>query len=176
MRERPRYAPIHPRWQFRALLRDERGVSLVEVLVGIAIVTGIAAFIGTAVWQFFTVTRWGNDRMLVASDHQTALLWLSRDSAEANRFVPGGGSDYGTFYWPGDDPYFVYRYDASQEALIRDHYDGGVLESNLVVARSIVDQGDVTFNATGQLVTVSITATQGDVAETIDLQLAMRVP
>ncbi len=162
---------IHP-----PVIHDQRGVSLVELLVGLGIAAGIALFIGTTIWQFFTVTRWGHNRMLVASHHQTALLWLSRDSAEADTFVAGSGAEYGTFYWPGGDPYFAYRYDAAEGTLVRDHYAGGALQSSQTVARSIANQNDVSFSPSGELVTVSITSSQGSIVETVDLQLAMRVP
>lgn len=162
------------RWLDR--LRSEDGISLVEVLVGLAIAAGIAAVLGTAVYQFFTVTRWGNDRMLAAADHQTALLWLGRDSAEAASFVAGSGNDYGSFQWPGGDPYYLYRFDPSEKTLVRDHYSGGVLQSSIVAARNIAAQGDVTFSVSGRVVSVSITTTVGAVSETMDLSLTMRVP
>lgn len=157
-------------------LRSDEGVSLVEVLIGAAIAAGIAAVLGTAVWQFFTVTRWGNDRMLAAADHQTALLWLSRDSAESETFVAGTGNDYGTFQWPGGDPSFLYRFDPGENALVRDHYQGAVLQSSRPIARNIAAQGDVTFTVNGKVVTVSVTSTVGGVSETINLTLTMRVP
>lgn len=157
-------------------LQSDEGVSLVEVLVGIAIAAGIVAVLGTAVYQFFTVTRWGNNRMLVAADHQTALLWLSRDSAEAESFVPGSGNDYGSFEWPGGDPYFLYRFDPSENTLVRDHFQGAALQSSRVVARNVAAQGDVTFSPAGRVVSVSITTTAGSVSESMDVTLTMRVP
>jgi prepilin-type N-terminal cleavage/methylation domain-containing protein len=158
------------------LLADERGVSLVEVLVGLAIAAGIAAFIGTAIWQFFTVTRWGNNQMLATSDHQTAILWLGRDSTEAESFTPGSGSEYGTFAWPDGDPAFRYRYDAAEGALVRDELAGGVVQSSQTVARYIASQSDVSFAGNGQLVTVDILSTRAGQTFETELQLHMRVP
>ena len=159
---------------------EERGVSLVEVLVGIAIAAGIAAFIGTAVWQFFTVTRWGNNQMLAVSDHQTAILWLSRDIPEAQAFTSGSGAVYGTFSWPGGDPQFRYQYDSSEGTLIREQLDGsGTVQSSNVIARYVANQTDVNFEPNvqnPQIITVDITTTSGDQTFNSTIDLAMRVP
>ena len=157
-------------------MADERGVSLVEVLVGIAIAAGIAAFIGTAVWQFFTVTRWGNSQMLATADHQTAILWLGRDSSEAETFAAGSGLEYGTFTWPEGDPAFRYRYDDSEGTMVRDEIVGGSVQSSQVVMRYIANQSDVTFSQSGSLVTVDLLSTQGGETFSTTLQLNMRVP
>jgi hypothetical protein len=162
--------------QENRLIAEEYGVSLVEVLVGLAIAAGIAAFIGTAVWQFFSVTRWGNNQMLAASDHQTAILWLGRDSAEAESFTSGSGLVYGTFTWPEGDPSYRYLYDPAEGAIIREVLSGGSVQSSRVIARYIAAQTDVTFSASGKLITVTLLSTHADQTFSTELQLAMRVP
>lgn len=161
---------------FKRIHNEERAISLVEVLVGIAIATGIAAFIGTAVWQFFTVTRWGNDQMLATADHQTAILWLSRDSTEAESFSAGSGTVYGTFAWPDGDPAFRYSYDPIEGSLLRQEISGGSAQSTRVVARYIANQSDVVFSQSGNLVTVDLLSTRGGETFATQLQLNMRVP
>ncbi|MFP3853104.1 MAG: type II secretion system protein J [Anaerolineales bacterium] len=168
------------------VFRDERGVSLVELLVGIAIALGIAAFIGTAVWQFFTVTRWGNNQMLAASDHQTAILWLGRDIAEAQTFEDGNGAVYATFKWPGGNPQFRYRYDSTEGIVIREQLDeSGAVQTSNVVARYVANQADVEFKLDDtdqeedpilQIIIVEITTTSGDQTFNSRTELAMRVP
>ena len=53
----------------------------------------------------------------------------------------------------------------------------GVPQSTRRVARRIANQGDVTFSASGSLLTVSITATSagGTITESSSLKLSMRV-
>jgi len=83
----------------RELHRDDRGVSLVELIVTITISTIVLAVIITAIVQFYALTRWGNAQLLLENDFQTANLWLGRDAAEAASFTSGSGLTYGTFHW-----------------------------------------------------------------------------
>lgn len=159
----------------RGLIVDERGVSLVELLVGLSIAAMLIGFIGTSVYQFFSVTRWGNARMAVSAQLQTATTWLGRDAAEAETFTAGSGATYGTFAWPSGDPAFRYRYDAAGESLLRDLIEGGSVQSTTTVARNIQAQSDVSFVPTGSTVSVTITATSGSISDSVDLTLAMRV-
>lgn len=160
-----------------SLVREERGVSLVELLVGVGIAAGIMTLIGTFIFQFFAITHNGTERMAVSSDLQSAALWLGRDAAEAEDFTAGSAPTYGSFTAPQSaaEHVYLYRYDSAEQDLVRDLYIDGSLDSSRVVARFIQDQGDVTFSPNGDLVTVTLTSTSGGASETIDLELALRV-
>lgn len=157
-------------------LRHEAGASLVELLIGITISTFVIATLGTAVYQFYAVSGWGNARMTVLHDLQNAGLWLGRDAQEAASFSSGAGLTYGTFSWSDNSVQFRYAYDPATTSLIRTHLVGGVPQSSLPVARHIASQGDVTFGAAGSLVTVTLTSTSAGVTASDSLLLAMRVP
>lgn len=155
-------------------LQNERGASLVELLVAIAISLMIFSVLSTALVQFVLTTRWGNNQLQATSDIQVASLWLGRDVLEAASFTPGTGSIYGTLSWADTTQQYLYRYDSGGTSLVREHYDSGVLQSTTTVARGIQSQGDVTFNISGKLLTVSITATAGGESETANLDFALR--
>jgi hypothetical protein len=159
-----------------AVLRQENGASLVELLLGIAISTFVIAALGTAVYQFYAISGWGNARMAVLHDLQNAGLWLGRDAQEASSFTAGGGLVYGTFNWSDLSVQYRYSYDPGTTSLVREHLLSGVPQSTVTVARHIASQGDVTFTPSGSLVTVSITSTSGGVTASDTVLLAMRVP
>jgi len=159
--------------------QGQKGTSLVEMLVVIAISTMVIGIITTSLVQFLLVTNWGNDQLLVTSDLQVAGLWLGRDIPESSTFTPDtvDPNRYGTFSWLDETGVlheYTYSYDPSSGDLIREYLQDGSTQTTLGVARNIAEAGDVNFSPSGDLVTVEITSTSGDVNKTIELNLAMR--
>jgi len=153
---------------------SERGASLVEMLVAIAISVLVFSVLSSALVQFVLTTRWGNNQLQATNAIQVASLWLGRDALEAATFTAGTGSEYGTLSWADASQQYRYSYDNVNGALVREHYDSGILQSTRTVARHIQDQGDVIFSTTGQLLSVSITATSGEEIESANLNFALR--
>ncbi len=157
-------------------LRDEQaGVTLVELLTALGISTFVLAFVGTALFQFYKVTGWGNDRMLLAADFQNAELWLGRDSVQANAFSPGSVPSYGTFTIPTStgNRGIRYAYSASDKSLTRTDLTSG---RTVIAARDIANASDVSFVVSGRRLTVTILATRGGLSDTFNLHLTLRVP
>ena len=159
--------------------RSEKGASLVEMLIAVAISVIVIGVITTAVVQFMLVSRWGNDQLLVSSDLQVASIWLGRDALEAASFTPDNTdvNKYGTLSWQDRNlalHQYRYYYDPTEGDLRREYLIDGTSQTTLSAARRIAAPGDVTFNLSGKLLTVSLTSTSGDVSETIELQLALR--
>lgn len=159
--------------------QDQKGASLVEMLVVIAISTMVIGIITTSLVQFMLVTNWGNDQLLVTSDLQVAGLWLGRDIPESSSFTPDtiNPNRYGTFSWLDENGIlheYTYSYDPSSGDLIREYLQDGSTQSTLGAARNIADPGDVNISLSGDLVTVEITSTSGDVSETVELHFSMR--
>jgi len=152
----------------------ERGASLVELLVAIAISLLVFSVLSSALVQFLLTTRWGNNQLQATNDIQVTSLWLGRDAPEAASFTPGAGNVYGTLAWADSSQEYLYSYDSLNGALVREHYDTGVLQSTTTVARHIQDQGDVSFSTSGHLLSVSITSTSGDEIESALLNFALR--
>jgi type II secretory pathway component PulJ len=168
------FSGLRERFQTSQTIQEERGASLVELLVAIAISVLVFSVLSTALVQFVLTTRWGNNQLQVTNDIQVASLWLGRDALEAASFTPGTGAEYGTLAWADDSQQFRYLYDSTENALIREHYDTGVLQSRITVARRILNQADVTFNISGELLSVTITSSAGEESETANLDLALR--
>jgi prepilin-type N-terminal cleavage/methylation domain-containing protein len=165
------------RFQIKQLpkqLGSERGTTLVELLVAMAISALVFGIITTIFVQFMLVTRWGNSQLKISSDFQLASIWLGRDALEAASFTPGTGTEYGTLSWADSSQQFRYSYNPTDQTLIREHFDTGVLQSTNTVARYIANQSDVVFSLSGKLLTVAITSTSGQEVENVDLQFALR--
>lgn len=158
----------------RDKIKNEKGASLVEMLVAMAISVMVFGVITTALVQFMLVTRWGNSQLQISNDFQIASLWLGRDALEASSFTPGTGTVYGTLNWADSTNQFRYSYDLVDRALIREHLVSGIVQTTITVSRHIAAQSDVVFNLSGKLLTVSITSTSGDEVESVDINFALR--
>ena len=155
-------------------LNQERGTSLVEVLVAMGISLIVFGVITTSMVQFFLVTRWGNSQLQITNDIQVASIWLGRDALEASNFTAGTGNVYGILNWPDSSNQFRYSYDTLEQALVREHLEDGLLQTTNTIARYIVDQNDVSFSTSGSLLTVSITSTSGEEIKSVELKFSMR--
>lgn len=152
----------------------EKGASLVEMLVAMAISTLVFAILSSALVQFVLTTRWGNNLLQVTNDIQVSSLWLGRDAQEAASFSSGSGSVYGTLNWADSSTQYRYSYDAADGSLVREHIENSVVISTLTVARHIQNQSDVTFAISSQLLTVTITSISGDDSQSATMVYALR--
>lgn len=158
----------------RRCWRDEAGATLVETLIALAISAAVVTMLGSAVYQFYAISYWGNDRLAVLHDLQNAGLWIGRDANEAASFTSGAGTVYGTLSWPDLSVQYRYSYDSGNTALLREHLVGGVPQSTVTVARHIAFQSDVSFAVSGSRLTVTITSTSDSVSASSTLTLTMR--
>lgn len=157
-------------------LREDSGATLVELIAALGIAVLVLAFVGVAVVQFFRLTNWGNDRMVLTSNLQTAQVWLGRDVVQASSFTAGSAPVYGVFTLPavsGPARHVSYSFDFSDHTLVRTDVESS---QSQVVARDIASQSDVSFTRSGQMLTVNLTVTRGGQSDTHDLMLYMRVP
>lgn len=147
----------------RRLVTEDRGMTLTEMLVSAFLMSLLIGVLGTAFYQFFTATRWGNDTLTALHDLENAEVWLSRDAREAQSFTPGSSAVYGTFDC-GDYSTVQYRYsyDSGSTALVREKIVDDSVESTLTVARHIAQQSDVGFSVAGHLVTITLTSSTSD--------------
>ncbi len=176
------FALVAKRWRDRfgwvlRSIQSDRGTTIPELMISMVIAASVAGLIGTAVFQFFVVTSHGNDRLAVLQSLQNASVWLGRDVSEAQTVTGGSGLVYGTLTTGDPSVEYRYSYDPANKTLVREHLVSSVVQSTLVVARRIENQGDIVFSVSGNLIHVSITATSenGAVSETKALDLAMRV-
>ncbi len=122
---------------------SEAGITLVELLVASAVAMAITGFLGTAIFQFFTVTRQGSEVMTSVHQVQNAQHWLQLDGQMA---VTASGSAGGVILTLPDDS--TISYDLSDARLVRTA-DG----AQLTVARNV---SELDFSVDERVVTMSI--------------------
>ena len=135
-------------------VKDETGITLVELLVAVAISSLVASGLGAAVHQFVAVGERSRDTQRALHDIQNAGHWLSIDGNEAmSTDLVDNASPVGamTLSWTVNSQAHSSTYYLSGNELRRDHND-----SVTSVARNVTD---VEFSRNGQLVTVSMIST-----------------
>lgn len=73
-------------------MKTQRGFTLVELLVTIAITGIIVPFLGIAIYQMVTVTDYGSDEMQASHELQNAGRWFVTDGSRASEAVIGVSS------------------------------------------------------------------------------------
>jgi len=152
------------------MIRNERGVSLVELILVLAIMGLIIGVLATAIYQIVDITSRGNSEMVVQHDLRNAAVWLNRDVLSASEAEVIGSRMVLTI------PTFItttinitYTYSEADGTLTRDSGD-----STMMVARRV---NSFAFSATGMVtsaITITITSRVGDVAQSVTLHLDMR--
>ena len=72
-------------------MKSQKGYSLPELLVTVAITGVIVGFLGTAVYQILNVTEYGSDKMTAMHELQNTAHWVSLDGQMAS--TASGGSE-----------------------------------------------------------------------------------
>ena len=164
------------------MIGDERGITLTELMVALAITGLITGILATAMYQINQVTGWGNNELRVQHDLQNAATWLNRDVRRASSAHVVSASQmiltvpydvYSTMTGTVTIYARVITYTLTDSTLTRDS-DG----STLIVARHVNSfipspTGMVTSVIT-ITITSAITSQVGDVAGSATLHLDMR--
>jgi hypothetical protein len=157
-------------------MRDESGLSLIELLVGLAVSALVSAVLAMAIYQIFNVVGSGSGELGAQHDLRNATTWLNRDMASASSvkvydsrmvleipYAAGGSIETRTI---------TYTFSAADGTLTRDF--GG---SRLIVARRVAA---VTFPLTdttaanASAITMTIYSLGMDEVKSSTLSLAMR--
>ena len=62
---------------------DERGLTIVELIMTTAITGLVVSFLGTSIHQMLTATEYGNDRLTAMHELQNAAYWFNVDGQKA---------------------------------------------------------------------------------------------
>ncbi len=158
-------------------MRDERGMTLVEILVALAIAGLITGTLVTAIYQIYQVTGWGSNQMRVQHDLQNAATWLNRDVVSASSAEVTDSQMVLTIpYYPSGSSIYTptirtitYTFSAPERILARDS-----VTSTVTVARHVED---VAFSGTDTVtsaITITLTSQAGVVTGSATLHLDMR--
>jgi hypothetical protein len=154
--------------------RGELGFTLVELLVTLAMTSAILGLLSTVLFQFFSVTGHGHDRLGVLHDYDTAFQWINRDAQmavpELATVVPSGV----TLQWTDAVAGVTYQssYTQSGAELVRALTVDGT-PSSQTVARNLAASG-FSASESGNLLTVSITSERGAVTQSRTETVYMR--
>lgn len=147
----------------------QQGYTLTELLVAIALLALVTGVLSAALYQFYTVTSWGNAQLAVDADLRNAGLWLMRDGNESESFTPGGTC--GAFYTgPTRNITYTYSYSAGDRTLYRQDSSTGQMVG---VARRITAAPICTVQ--GRSVLVTLTASSGRVSHSFTFTVTLRV-
>lgn len=144
-------------------MKGERGYTLVELMIAIAIAGFVTVVLGLVVQQTVTVPERGSDQVNALHALQNAAHWVSLDGQEAKS--ASGGS--GLTLTLTDNSSVSYVLDGSELHRIDE-------SSDRTIARNIAS---TSFSVEGRLITMNIMAapdSRWDISENGTYQISMR--
>jgi len=158
------------------MISEERGVTLVEILVALAITALITGTLVTGIYQIYQVTGWGNNQMRVQHDLQNAATWLNRDVVSASSAHIASASQMtltlpyvGSIITDTVSRVITYTFSITDSTLTRDSDD-----STLIVARHVNSFVPSPTGTVTSVITITITSQAGVVTGSATLHLDMR--
>jgi len=144
-------------------MKSQKGFTLLELLIGVAISGLIVSFLGTAMYQIITVTDYGGDKMIAMHELQNVAYWANLDGQRASSV---NGGDELRLTLP-DASSITYAVDGTE---LRRTAGG----SQMTLARNV---SDVSFSTEGRLITMTVTSSpegRWDVSDNATYKICLR--
>jgi type II secretory pathway pseudopilin PulG len=160
------------------MIRDERGTSILELILVIAIIGLVVSVLARTLYQVVTITDEGNAEMVVQHDLRNAATWLNRDVLSASKAeITQETDDYQMVldvpYPYARTTYITYTYSAETGTLTRDSADSSFTIARNIAANPFPYLPGTTIEAP-DVVTVILGSTEGNVHGSGTFDLKMR--
>ncbi len=156
---------------FRPLTRNSSGFALLEVAVGLSILSTGVVLIGTSVFQVLSLQRYWQDDRVATKDLRHTGSWFAGDALNAETVVIAGTPEAPTVTLSWVDSSDVFHssvYSLDGDTLTRN--DDGIVTP---VAKGVVS---AEFSLTGRVLTLELTVNSGNGGTTpLTLQTYLRV-
>jgi len=125
-------------------MNDQRGMTMVELVMAIATTGIIVVFLGTAIYQIITVSGYGNDRLTATHELENVAHWFNIDGQGAKTAEVGSTLELTMT----DNSSITYTLSGTEMLRSAAGYE-------MTLARNI---SDANFTINNRVVTMSLTA------------------
>jgi len=164
----------------RKLIRSQKGFTLVELIIAIAIAGIIGAAATMAVHHMIAIPTISNESNTAINQVRNAVYWISRDAVMANNVddSPTGG-EFLKLTWDsydGSSHNCTYDLLPSSDGLkkLQRDYDGQLAMIAQYIKPVSANVTECSWDAINSMLTVTITATVGDETETRTFEVKPR--
>ena len=168
--------------KMKKLKKDQKGFTIIELLIAVAITGLITWGITMTIFQVFDINTRSTNRMAAISQLQNAGLWVSNDAQMAQNVTPGGSSGFPLTLtwndWDTGDSHAVnytleYMSPGELKELQRSHsVNGG--NSTVTHVAEYIDSDQTSFVPASGAFNFTVTATVGGESETRLYQVTPR--